>query len=184
MTTIDTSKRDALNARVVEMFHEWYPDAAEQLFARSQELWGPLRTDAATADPKAAKFAEIIGRLPICDTGKKVTAELVSELAGTTISLGEPESRWCKSRWYKPGMMVVPLRNPNHHDYKIGRPALCLTEGQALREDAETGNTLPLNTPENIRPATLEETREFVQKVAAEWWWGLATVLAGDYDLD
>jgi hypothetical protein len=70
---------------------------------------------------------------------------------------------------YEVGMVVVPLNNPNGHNYPIGKPCLVThtEEGGnswATRMNGGTGNCLPAFNYRNIRRATKEEIELFVSK--------------------
>lgn len=72
---------------------------------------------------------------------------------------------------FEPGMIVVPLTNPNCHDYMIGEPVLCLTDSnstQAIDTNGRLGNHLPNSEvyPDACRLATNDEIDSFYERLA------------------
>ncbi len=72
---------------------------------------------------------------------------------------------------YLPGMILVPIKNPNSHDYKIDEPTCVISSPHGFRlKTADMGNSLP-DFECSVRFATEEEINEFYRKVAFKKCW-------------
>lgn len=92
--------------------------------------------------PHVAKVMSIL-------TGEKIEASANSGLASEM----------------KPGVMFVPLTNPNDHNYPMGKASMATNHNQShcLRPDGRHGNNMDTDIS-SLRPATEAEIREFVEK--------------------
>ena len=67
------------------------------------------------------------------------------------------------------GLIVVPLGNPNSHNYTVGQPCMYYESGRALKPNGDLGNLLPVEfrpSGDYIRNATDEEINAFAEKVS------------------
>jgi hypothetical protein len=64
---------------------------------------------------------------------------------------------------YEVGAVVVPIANPNSHNYDIGKAVIIrdTDRGYSARHRAQTGNHLPEYTW-YVRPATVEEIKDLI----------------------
>ena len=68
---------------------------------------------------------------------------------------------------FVPFSLVVPIANPNSHDYTIGKP--CLTQpGTSRCIPYDMGSNNMTREKDALRPATAEEIHDFVDKVDLE----------------
>lgn len=69
------------------------------------------------------------------------------------------------------GLIVVPISNPNAHNYTIGQPCMYYEAGRALRPNGDLGNLLPVEFKpygDYIRDATDDEINAFASKVTLD----------------
>lgn len=119
---------------------------------------------------------------------RKQLARLVADLRGPAKGLvcdalsrelgagfGEDIDRVSGS--FRPGMAIVPLRNPNSHNYPLGKPVLYGSpagdcSGYYFNDEGgfESGNNLPSRNADGIvqRLATPEELRAALENLSAD----------------
>jgi hypothetical protein len=63
------------------------------------------------------------------------------------------------------GCLIVPLKNPNSHNYKIGVPILCKSKGETnfLDVNGKFGNNMSISMRSSYRFATDDEIKKFAK---------------------
>lgn len=69
---------------------------------------------------------------------------------------------------YRPGEAVVPVSNPNFHNYSIGKVYVIMVEDYAVGTNGRVGNHLPRKRKDWVRKATEAEIKAFVSKMKPE----------------
>lgn len=105
----------------------------------------------------------------------EVSKPAVTPSTGQATGSGEKPIVWANG--FSNGMVVVPLTNPNEHDYELEEPVLVVDEDEslALKSDGTLGNHLP-HDDDATRFATSEEIDRFYDSLLHNT--GEASVLA------
>lgn len=72
---------------------------------------------------------------------------------------------------YPIGSMIVPVANPNSHNYALNEPVLYYGDFRGLRPRGTTGNLLPFEREDwkdAMRLATAEEIKTYVEKIEVQ----------------
>lgn len=124
------------------------------------------KKDTRKLSAKAKKAEELIqsGKFG-CNTNQ--VAELVSILLGEEVIGKKPSAT--APLGFVPGAVIVPLTNPNSHDYKIGVPIYVKVDySGCVQVDGSRGNHMSCDRSAS-RPATKDEIisfyREYMKKV-------------------
>lgn len=131
----------------------------------------------ATARVIPSEISDLIDRSCHSDEVKGLFRQLLTKMIGVekeaAPTVREPEAV-CIKIGYKVGMAVVPLENPNDHNYEIGKPVLIISidgdnDAKALRSNGSIGNFLPRDSrnPHAVRLATNEEIEAYYDQIAA-----------------
>lgn len=116
-------------------------------------------------EKKVAKLEKYLSSTrDICADYKKVIANVCTILLGTDVTYKPAPTTYFM---YKPGTCVVPVRNPNDHNYTCNKVCVCYKNDYALRADGSMGNHLP-HLEDTIRLATEKEINAFYDALATK----------------
>ncbi len=147
---------DLLEAQVISVTTKAYPVKKKGLFSRK-------------LSPRASRLATIFQE----DATIK-GVDLISNL--TSILIGEDVAVTMPKVAFKEFLAVVPMANPNSHDYPLGEPTIICGSSVGLRfhsyysrpDELRTGNSLPHKDNEldpSIRLARPDEIKRFIDRI-------------------
>lgn len=112
--------------------------------------------------PKARAIADVIDDVmdQFDSDQKRALAVLFGILLDEEIPIKDLSVEFVEFERY---IMVVPIANPNEHNYPIGTPCWIIRHDEALISSGEEGNHLPFQKAA-LRPANKEEIEEFFKQ--------------------
>jgi hypothetical protein len=144
----------------------------------------PAEQAKAEISPEQAKVLRLEGLLKefansgchvLWDAAKPLT-EILKEVTGLNLTTPVEEAQ--EVPVFPRYSVVVPLSNPNGHDYPFEKPCLIVFADIALKSDGEIGNHLPVANSKALRYATEEEFNQFFAELencsSEEFSWGWA----------
>ena len=98
---------------------------------------------------KAQRIQTVLKSCPFGGTGTEAMARIMTALLDEEITINNTYY------WDRRGVVVIPLSNPNGHNYPISMPALLIGNNfMAISLIGTLGNCMPNNLNEDIRIAT------------------------------